>query len=1136
MKRSHTAHAFAWLNATQFFGALNDNVFKLLVIFFLVDHLGFERKATIGLAAMIFVLPFLLFSHAAGILADRYSKQHIIFYSKCTETVLMALGLAAILLGSPLMLYVLLFLMCTQSAFFGPSKFGIIPELVKPDELSRANSLLIGLTYLAIIFGTFVPSLFLVSLFRGSYAGLAAVCLGISALGLACSSRIEETAPVGSTRQKFTPFFVVDIFKTLFGLRKDRYLFITLLSVAYFLFLGAFIQQNLLLLGPEALGWDTTTSGYLFPMAAIGIAAGAVISGRLSGRSIEFGIVPVGTAGLTISCLLIGGLTVSLPAILFLVLCIGLSAGLFIVPLQAFVQQRSPRERLGEILACMNFLNFLGVAAAALVFLLLTKGLNLSARGCFIINGLMTAGLAAVAFLVLPDFVIRFLILILTRIVYRIRTIGNENMPFNGPALLVSNHVTWSDALILSATQQRRIRFMMERSIYRNRWLNPLFRLMRVIPISAQDPPHELDAAIREARQALDDGALVCTFPEQWLTRNGNLLRFKPGIEHILKGTGHPLIPVYIGGGWGSVLSHYYGRVLARLPRHRCRITVVFGPPQPADTTTHAARQAVSELAKPFFDTRKNPARSLPFQFIKTARRRFTKPALADTTGKNLTFGKTLIASILLGNRIRRITDGQDKIGVLLPSTVGGALANIAIAMIGKIPVNLNFTASADAFNSSIRQCGIRTVITARPFAEKIRAKCPVPDDAVYLEDLLQGLSHGAKTSALLKALFWPAARLCPARRTTPDDPATIIFSSGSTGDPKGIVLSNHNILSNIEAFRMILHFEKTDRLCAILPFFHSFGFTATLWGPLVTGFQSCFHPNPIEGKVIADLVRENKLTLLFATPTFLLTYIPKAGEDDFKSLRLIITGAEKLKKKLADRFEARFGIRPMEGYGATELSPVTAANIPDTRIDGLQQVGVKEGSVGHPVPGVTARVVHPDSSEELGENQEGLLLIKGPNVMQGYLGLPEKTAEVLQDDWYNTGDIARIDSDGFIFLVDRLMRYSKIGGEMVPHLAVEDVLLQELEAVSQVVYVTAAPDERKGEQLVVLYTDEAGDAGALHEIVRNSTLPNLWHPRKDNFFRIDEMPALGSGKLDMKQLKTLAKERVEAKAGKGRL
>lgn len=1131
MARSTIRHSFAWLNATQFFGALNDNVFKLLIIFFLIDRLGIDEKTTIGLAAVVFVVPFLLFSHAAGILADRFSKQHIIFYAKCAELALMILGLAAIMLEIPHLLFILLFLMCTQSAFFGPSKYGIIPEIVHRDQLSKANSFLIGLTYLAIIIGTFLPSLSLKALFNNSFTGLASVSIGIALIGLACSTRIEETAPMGRSEQRFTPLFFVEIFKTLFSLRKDRYLFLALPSVAYFLFLGAFLQQNLLLLGPQLLGWDTTTGGYLFPMAAVGIATGALVSGRLSGRHIEFGIVPIGAAGLTICCLLLGTASASAATIITIIFFTGISAGLFIVPLQAFIQQRSPRERLGEILACMNFLSFLGAALAALIFMLLTKAIGLTAQGCFIFNGLLTGALAVVALCVLPDFLVRFLILILTRIVYRIRTIGSGNIPLvDQPALLVCNHVTWSDALILSATQQRRIRFIMEKRIYRNRWLNPLFRLMRVIPISANDPPHELEASIRQARQALDDGALVCIFPEQWLTRNGNLQRFKEGIGHILKGSEHPIIPVYIGGGWGSVLSHYYGHLMTRLPRRRCNITVVVGKPLPPDTPTHKIRQAVSELAKDYFDSKKNRKRSLAYQFIRSARRNFMRDAIADTTGKKLTFGKTLIASVLLGDEIKRLSADQNHIGILLPASVGGVLANLATTLAGKISVNLNFTASASAFTSSIRQCDIRTVITARTFVEKIGHKCPVPEDAVYIEDLLAGITHGARIRALLKVLFLPTKVLARTRHVAPDDIATILFSSGSTGEPKGIMLSHHNLLSNFEGFSMILRLRKTDRLCAVLPLFHSFGYTATFWTPLLSGFPAFYHPNPIEGAVIAEMVRENRLTLLFGTPTFLLTYMPKAREADFATLRFVVAGAEKLKKKLADHFEERYGVRPMEGYGATELSPVTAVNLAHADVDGVKQVGWKVDSVGHPIPGVTAKVVHPDSGEELDENQEGLLLVKGPNVMQRYLENPEKTAEVLKDGWYVTGDIARIDPDGFIFLLDRLTRYSKIGGEMVPHLAVEEVLLKGLDATGQVVYVTAAPDEKRGEQLVVLYTAEAGEASRLHNIIKQSTLPNLWHPRRDNYFLIDEMPALGSGKLDIKQLKNIAMERVEGK------
>ena len=364
------------------------------------------------------------------------------------------------------------------------------------------------------------------------------------------------------------------------------------------------------------------------------------------------------------------------------------------------------------------------------------------------------------------------------------------------------------------------------------------------------------------------------------------------------------------------------------------------------------------------------------------------------------------------------------------------------------------------------------------------------------------------------------------------DDLATVIFSSGSTGEPKGIMLSHHNVLSNLEQVQMVFHFTRKDRMCATLPFFHSFGYTVTLWCPLICGFPVFYHPNPLDGATITRMVRENALTLLLATPTFLMAYIRKGKREDLKSLRLVVTGAEKLKARVADSFEKRFGIRPLEGYGATELSPVASANLPDVAIDGVEHVGTKEGSIGHPVPGVAVKISDPDSDEDLPLGREGVLKVLGPNVMMGYLGKPDMTTEVLRGGWYTTGDIARIDEDGFIYILDRMSRYSKLGGEMVPHLAVEEKLIEAVGAVGQVLVVTGAPDEKKGEQLVVLYTDEAGDLEALQQAATECDLPNLWKPRKDNFFPVADMPMLGSGKLDLKRIRQIAREFVDNRPG----
>jgi acyl-[acyl-carrier-protein]-phospholipid O-acyltransferase/long-chain-fatty-acid--[acyl-carrier-protein] ligase len=362
---------------------------------------------------------------------------------------------------------------------------------------------------------------------------------------------------------------------------------------------------------------------------------------------------------------------------------------------------------------------------------------------------------------------------------------------------------------------------------------------------------------------------------------------------------------------------------------------------------------------------------------------------------------------------------------------------------------------------------------------------------------------------------------------------ATIIYSSGSTGRPKGVMLTHHNILSNLESFGSVFGFQAADRMCAVLPLFHSFGFTTTLWCPLILGFAACYHPNPLDAAAIAALVRRERLTVLLATPTFLLAYLRRATREDFASLRRVVAGAEKLRSRLADAFEQRFGIRPHEGYGTTELAPVVGVSLPDVTLAGTHQVGTKAGSIGHPIPGVAVRVVDPDSGVPRAVNEEGLVLVKGPNVMRGYLDEPALTADVLRNGWYNTGDIGRVDEDGFLFLVDRLARFSKIGGEMVPHLAVEERLMEAAHAPHTALAVTSVADTRKGEQLVVLYTDEAGDPEHLRRAIRESGLPNLWKPREDCYLRIEAMPVLGSGKLDLRRLRELA-ETLIAQRGAG--
>lgn len=1126
MSNNRLPASFHWLNATQFLGALNDNVFKLFAIFFLIGLAGSAAADRItGIVGLLFPLPFILFSAGAGVLADRCSKRNITVFIKYLEVAIMLVGILGFALVSPAFIYLTLFLMATQSAIFGPAKYGIVPELIGKERLPQANGLLVMTSYIAIILGTALASI-LADLLNGNYLAAQSVCVLAAVLGVITSLRIGRTPPAGSNA-RVSPLFIRDIWRTLWSIRSDRFLLLAVIGSAYFSVLGAFMQLNVIPYGIEHLGLTQERSGYLILLGAMGIAIGAIISSRFSSRNIEFGIVPLGAMALTIASIGLYIVPTALAWVCPAIFLAGFGAGLFIIPIDSFIQFQAPRPRLGEVLAASNFLSWVGVLLAG-GLIAFNAWVGISPAAGFAIMGLLTLALTLVALRVLPDFLLRFIVLVITRTAYRIRIIGRENIPLEGPALLVCNHASYVDALLLLATQQRRIRFLMNREIYDRRpWLKPLFNLMGIIPIADNDGPRQLVASLHTARQALDEGYLVCIFAEGALTRTGMMRPFRRGLERIVKGTDYPIVPVYLGGAWGSIYSYYHGQLVTRWPGLlRYPVWVLFGAHLPPKSSASEVRSAVMELSCDAFNARKPGRRPIIEEFILSARRNWGCHAISDTSGRKMTHGQTLVATLALSRMLRPCLGTQKNIGILLPTSIGATLANLAISMLGRTSVNLNFTASADALRSAVEQAEIQTVITSRLFMEKLPG-LPRLQGMVYLENILPAITKKEKALAWLRARFIPARSLAKTPRSfTADDPATILFSSGSTAEPKGIVLSHHNLLSNIESLRMVFRSAHGDNICAALPFFHSLGYTAAFLFPLLNGLSAAYHTNPLDGTAIAKIVRTYKSRLLFATPTFLSIYMRKAAPEDFTSLQLVIIGAEKLNPRLADAFEQRFGIRPLEGYGATELAPVTALSVPHVEVGGMFQTGWKQGSVGLPLPGVAIRVTDIETGASLPDGQSGLLLVKGPNVMLGYLNRPDLTATAIKDGWYHTGDIARIDEDGFVIIQDRLARFSKIAGEMIPHLAIEEEYRSVLNTPELILAVTSIPDDKRGERLVVLHTAAAGNAEQLHAIITQSKLPNLWKPDSNAYALIDAMPATGSGKLDLRTLRELAKQR----------
>jgi acyl-[acyl-carrier-protein]-phospholipid O-acyltransferase/long-chain-fatty-acid--[acyl-carrier-protein] ligase len=489
---------------------------------------------------------------------------------------------------------------------------------------------------------------------------------------------------------------------------------------------------------------------------------------------------------------------------------------------------------------------------------------------------------------------------------------------------------------------------------------------------------------------------------------------------------------------------------------------------------------------------------------------------MADSTGRELTFGQALTGSLLIADWLAEHRREESMIGLLLPSSVGGALANLGTTLAAKTPVNLNFTTGRESMDKAAGQCGIRTILTSRAFVGKARIE--VGPEAVFIEDIVRG----GKVKAWLKARLMPAGWLDASARK-PDWLATVIFSSGSTGIPKGVMLSHYNVIANVEAMAQVFWISGRDRIVGALPFFHSFGFTVTIWFPMLAGCGVVYHSNPLDAKSLGALISRYRATFLVSTPTFCAAYARKCTREEFASLRFALVGAEKLREAVARAFEEKFGLRPLEGYGATEMAPVISVNTPDYSSDKNGQTGNKPGTVGHPLPGVAVCVVDPESGEPLPPNQAGLLLVKGPNQMMGYLGQPERTSEVIRDGWYVTGDIAAVDDDGFVRITDRLSRFSKIAGEMVPHIRIEEAISEILPDSQSAV--TGVPDEQRGERLVVLYTASEIVPRDLWQRLTETALPPLWVPKAENIHAVDRLPLLGTGKLDLRGVKALALE-----------
>jgi acyl-[acyl-carrier-protein]-phospholipid O-acyltransferase / long-chain-fatty-acid--[acyl-carrier-protein] ligase len=715
---------------------------------------------------------------------------------------------------------------------------------------------------------------------------------------------------------------------------------------------------------------------------------------------------------------------------------------------------------------------------------------------------------------------------LLVRCFYRVTAIGMEDLP-SGGFLLVPNHISWVDALVLQLACPRPIRYVIDQAYYHKRILHPILRALGCIPINIRHS----HAAVRAAAERIAAGEIVCVFPEGQLERRGVLLRLHRGYELIARHADAQVVPVWLDQLWGSIFSFQGGRFFTKLPKRiPYPVTIAFGKPLEAETADVATmREELLKLGEFCFSRRPSLDRHLAEECVRgLKRRRFATAVIEGTDHTRLSRAKLLGAAAALSRYLRK-ESSDERIAIVLPASKGSMLANLAVTLANKVPVDLNFTMGRAANESCCRRANLRIAISATPFMERLK-DFPWPERVLKLDELMPRLKRQIIFWWIMSVLI-PAGlllRLLQIPRQGGHAEAILLFTSGTTGEPKGVVVSHRNVVGNVSQFRELLDAKETDAILASLPFFHTFGSTVTLWYPLIDGVRIVTYPNPLEGAKNAALIERYKLTFLLATPTFLRVYLRKAEPEQLRTLRLIITGAEKLPLDLATHFEKRFDKKVFEGYGLTETAPVVSVNLPDPEPGkpGEQvQPSSRLGSVGRLAPGMAAEIREPETDRKLSLHDTGMLWLRGANIFEGYLHDPKRTAEILCDGWLKTGDIGRFDEDGFLYIEGRLSRFSKIGGEMVPHETIEQKIINLLELSGRderPIAIVGVQDEAKGEALVLLSAVDL-DLAELRKKLQGAGVPNLWIPK--HVQRVEAIPVLASGKLDLKKCHECAAE-----------
>jgi acyl-[acyl-carrier-protein]-phospholipid O-acyltransferase / long-chain-fatty-acid--[acyl-carrier-protein] ligase len=1105
---------------------------------------GQTQIILIAIVNGLILLPFVLLFSPAGFISDRFKKPQVIQASAAAAVFLTLMITVSYYMGWFEVAFAMTFLLAIQSAIYSPSKYGFIKELVGKENLATGNALVQAITIVAILAGIFIFSVFfeqhlmdVTYLNEGdilqNIAPIGWILVALTVVEFLFARQLPETTQSNpemnfQTGKYLTGKYLKENLQKVF---ENKTIWLSIVGLSVFWGISQVVLAAFPAYAKAQLAIENTViiQGIL-AASGLGIILGSILAGISSKHHIETGLVPLGAIGVVIGMLLLPTIDSTAGLVLNFIL-FGLSGGLFIVPLNALIQFHAKNDELGTVLAGNNWVqNVVMLSFLAMTAVFAITGLT--SNDLFLIMTATAVAGAVYTVYHLPQSLVRFVVGRIFSNHYRIEVLGLDNLPSRGGVLLLGNHISWLDWAMLQIASPRPVRFVMHKAIYQKWFLKWFLDFFGVVPIAGGHSKESL----QKINGLLKAGEVVCLFPEGAISRNGQLGEFKKGFEKTVEGVEGVIVPFYLHGLWGSKFSRAGDKLQQdRNTGIRGDVIVTFGNAMPITSAAPDVKQQVFNLSVQSWEAYSKKLGPIPLEWLRTAKRKGSAISLVDMQmDTTLSNNKTMTAVIAFSRLIARYSPEQN-IGLMLPTSSAGIITNLAALLQGKTVVNLNFTANMNALKAAVEKAGIKSIYTSQRFVKKLQQRGIELDDlfsgveVYYLEELKEEISSFTKLLLLSASVLLPANLLYRlfGKTVSTDQAATILFSSGSEGEPKGVVLTHKNLMSNIRQVANVLDTQRDDVVMNSLPLFHAFGLTVTSLMPVVEGLPVICHPDPTDTLNIAKAIAKYKATFFCGTSTFLGMYTRNKRIHPLMldSLRLVVAGAEKLNREVREGFKLKFHKEIYEGYGATETSPVASVNIPD-RIDEKDwhvQTGNKIGTVGLPLPGSSFRIVDPESLETLPIDEDGLILISGVQVMPGYLDNPEKTAEsIIELDgkrWYKTGDKGHLDKDGYLTIVDRYSRFAKIAGEMVSlgaiETAIHDLLSEGIDILT-----TAIPDGKKGEKVVLLYSGDITE-DRLKKIIAESTLNALMKPTE--LLKVDEIPKLGSGKSDFKRAKEMA-------------